>query len=37
MLYDLHAPAKVLIQHPLWNNELIPVRKNDLYLMHTER
>jgi len=36
MFNDGHAATKMLIQHPLGNNQLITAWKNDLHLMRTE-
>jgi hypothetical protein len=36
MFHDLHAAARMLIEHPLRNNKLIAARKNDLNLMQAK-
>lgn len=37
MFHNLHPPAELLIQHPLWNKKLISTRKSNLHLMRPER
>ncbi len=35
--HDFHAPAGLLIQHPLRNKKLVSTWKSDLHLMKPER